>query len=132
MTAQYSKQITFNQATAHEMTLANENQNKNASKNASTSITCELDIFDLKYMADTADRYKQHALDALRYYRVWKRSAPSARVQHQGGAIIQISQDIETSVLQRRAKDSVRLYWQMRKYLRRATDEYVSRLAHRT
>ncbi len=98
------------------MTIANDIDMRTARK----AVIAELQIFDLKQMADLEHVYKHRAKAALENYRSWKKLYAG-----QSDMMARLYGTLEGQVLRRQAEDSCRLYWILRQDFRRALKTYL-------
>lgn len=81
-----------------------------------------LEIFDLKQLADKEAQYRQYCRDAIRHYRAWQReqSDQTDMIEILYGAM-------EGDLYRNRVSDSVKIYWTIRKHFRTAFARYLEK-----
>jgi hypothetical protein len=81
-----------------------------------------LQIFELKQLADKEALYKAECRKALRRYKSWRREQAA-----QTDIIELLYGNLEGTLLRRRAEDMVKAYWIIRHDFRRAFKEYLQK-----
>ena len=83
----------------------------------------QLQIFDLKLLADMEDAYRCQTREFLRAYRRWKQIH-----KNQTDMLAVLYGGIEGIMLRRQAEEAVRFYWTLRRDFRRAYGVYMRQI----
>jgi hypothetical protein len=88
-------------------------------------ISKNLDIFELKQLADMEALYRQQCQKALISYKIWAKN-------HEGETdqIALLYGNLQGNVLRANAKEAVRAYWTVRTDFRRWFKQYLSNIQH--
>lgn len=82
----------------------------------------DLQIFELKQLADMEATYKAECLKAVRDYKTWQKA------QAEQTDIIELTYgNLEGMMLRRRAEDMVQIYWILRCDFRKAFRTYLAK-----
>jgi len=80
-----------------------------------------LQIFDIKQLADFEHHYKRKCLESIQAYKNWK------KIHSQQTDVIELLYgSVKGIMLRRQAEDSIRLYWMVRQDMRQALMSYLS------
>lgn len=105
-------------------TLSNDN-NPAVFQSLPSSISNNLEIFELKQLADKEAQYRRHCQKAIRKYKNW------CRTQEDQTDIIEILYgSMEGRIYRGQAEDTVRLYWAIRKHFRQAFLIYLDKTGY--
>jgi len=81
----------------------------------------DLQIFDIKQLADFEHFYKIKCLESIRAYKNWK------KIYRQQTDVLELLYgSVKGIMLRRQAEDSIRLYWMVRQDMRQALASYLS------
>ena len=89
------------------------------------SISKNLEIFELKQLADLEDAYKSQCRKALEDYKFWGNARKSETDQ-----IELLYGNLRGDVLRRTAEESVRAYWRVRTDFRKWFHRYLAQTKH--
>ncbi len=85
----------------------------------------QMEIFELKQLADLEDEYRRRCLCALADYKKWDHAHKNEQDQ-----IEQIYRPLQKKILRRTAEETVRAYWIIRHDFRYLYQNYMARLSY--